>query len=122
MLTPLIPDIKHPTWIIAAKILECIDSKRARKIAGRLQISDSNDYILMIKTLLMSSLFERDISNIVKEINSNLKFKNFLNIKSEVDVQKIYKMQSNLDLESLYMFLRRSFNILRFQEMLNAKL
>jgi hypothetical protein len=108
MLPPLVPDIRHQSWRIANMILESIDSKRARKTAGRLEISDINYFIIMMKVLLMSSLFERDISNIVSEINQNPQFRKFLKIKSEVDVQKIYKIHSDMDLEVLCSFLRRS--------------
>lgn len=44
MLSPLIPDIRHPKWIIVVKILEIIASPRARKIAGGLKISDVNNF------------------------------------------------------------------------------
>lgn len=46
MLSPLIPDIRHPKWVIAVKLLEIIASPRARKIAGRLKISDVNNFLL----------------------------------------------------------------------------
>jgi Transposase DDE domain. len=108
MLPPLIPDISHQTWIIAKNILGFIDSKRARKVAGRLKISEIDDFIIVIKVLMMASLFERDITNIVSEINSNPKFKRFLRIKSEVNAQKIYKIHSNLDFKVLCDFLNRS--------------
>ena len=42
MLSPLIPDIRHPKWAIVLKILEIVASPRARKIAGRLKIYDIN--------------------------------------------------------------------------------
>ncbi|MCJ7445327.1 MAG: hypothetical protein MUO26_12530 [Methanotrichaceae archaeon] len=66
MLSPLIPDTKHPKWIIVAKILEIIGSPRARKIAGRLKIYDVNNFLLSIKVLFLSDLFERDISRLKK--------------------------------------------------------
>ena len=68
MLSPLIPDIKHPKWIIVSKLLEIIGSPRARKIAGRLKISDINNFLLAIKVLIVSDLFERDISKLVSEV------------------------------------------------------
>jgi hypothetical protein len=37
MLSPLIPDIRHPKWAIVVKLLEIIASPKARKIAGRLK-------------------------------------------------------------------------------------
>ena len=49
MLSPLIPDTKHPKWIIVAKILEIIGLPRTRKIAGRLKIYDVNNFLLSIK-------------------------------------------------------------------------
>ncbi len=49
MLSPLIPDIMHPKWIMAVKILEIIASPRAKKIAGRLKISDIDNFLLSIK-------------------------------------------------------------------------
>ncbi len=60
MLSPLIPDIKHPKWIIAIKILEIIASPRAKKIAGRLKICEVDNFLLSIKLLVLSDLFERD--------------------------------------------------------------
>ena len=71
MLSPLIPDIKHPKWIIIVKLLEIIGSSRSRKIAGRLKISDVNNFLLSIKILILSDLFERDLSKVVSEINYN---------------------------------------------------
>jgi hypothetical protein len=45
VLSPLIPDIKHPKWIIAIKILETIASPRAKRIASRIKIYDiDNSY------------------------------------------------------------------------------
>ena len=70
MLSPLIPDIRHPKWAIVVKILEIIASPRARKIAGRLKISDVNNFLIAIKVLVLSDLFERDISRPVSEINN----------------------------------------------------
>jgi hypothetical protein len=46
MLSPLIPDIRHPKWIIAQNVLECVDSKRAAKVASRLKIKDIDNFIL----------------------------------------------------------------------------
>ena len=80
MLYPLIPDIKHPKWVIVAKILEIIGSPRARKIAGRLKIYDVNNFLLSIKVLILSDLFERDISKLVSEINENNKLKKLLGL------------------------------------------
>ena len=71
MLSPLIPNNKHPKWIVVLKILEIIGSRRARKIASNLKIGDINNFILAIKIIILSSLFERDISSIVLEINQN---------------------------------------------------
>jgi hypothetical protein len=48
MLSPLIPDIRHPKWIIAKNVLECVDSKRAVKVAGRLKIKYV-DYFIFIE-------------------------------------------------------------------------
>ena len=71
MLSPLIPDIRHPKWAIVVKLLEIIASPRACKIAGRLKISDTNNFLLSIKVLILSDLFERDISRLISEINAN---------------------------------------------------
>ena len=76
MLSPLIPDTKHPKWIIVIKILEIVDSSRAWNIASRLKIYDVNNFLLSIKVLILSDLFERDISKLVSEINENRKLKN----------------------------------------------
>ncbi len=82
MLSPLIPDIKHPKWIIVSKILEIIASPRAKKIASRLKISDMDNFLLSIKLLVLSDLFERDISNLISEINVNPELKKLLMINS----------------------------------------
>ena len=78
MLSPLIPDDKHPKWIIVLKILEIIGSPRARKIAVRLKIYDVDNFLLAIKIIILSNLFERYISGIVSEINQNLELKKIL--------------------------------------------
>ena len=70
MLSPLIPDIRHPKWIIAQNVLEFVDSKRAVKVASRLRIKDIDNFIIVMKILLISSLFERDVSNVISEINA----------------------------------------------------
>jgi hypothetical protein len=62
MLSPLIPDIRHPKWVIVVKLLEIIASPRANKIAGRLKIYDKDKFLLSIKVLILSDLFERDVS------------------------------------------------------------
>ena len=84
MLSPLIPDIKHPKWIIAQNVLERVDSKRAVKVAGRLKIRDVDYFIVSMKILLISSLFERDVSNVVSEINTSNELKRFMKIESEI--------------------------------------
>ncbi|VVB64464.1 Uncharacterised protein [uncultured archaeon] len=81
MLYPLIPDDKHPKWIIVLKILEIIGSHRSRKIAVRLKISDVDNFLLVIKILILSNLFERDISGIISEIKNKPKFRVKKNIK-----------------------------------------
>lgn len=68
MLSLLIPDIWHPKWAIVVKLLEIIASPRARKITGRLKRSDVNNFLIAIKVLILSDLFERDISRVVSEI------------------------------------------------------
>ena len=77
MLSPLIPDDKHPKWMIVLKILEIIGSSRARKIAVRLKIYDVDNFLLAIKIIILSNLFERDISVIISEINQNLDLKRY---------------------------------------------
>jgi hypothetical protein len=68
MLSPLIPDTRHPKWSIVVKLLEIIASPRARKIAGRLKISGVNNFLISIKVLILADLFERDISRLVSEV------------------------------------------------------
>jgi hypothetical protein len=110
MLSPLIPDIKHPKWIIVIKILEIIASPRAKKIAGRLKISDVDNFLLSIKLLVLSDLFERDISNLISEINVNSELKKLLRINSEIKPQSIYKLHSKLDYSLTYSFFRILFS------------
>lgn len=109
MLSPLIPNNKHPKWIIVLKILEIIGSRRARKIASNLKISDINNFILAIKIIILSSLFERDISSIVLEINQNSALQKHLKIDSTINPQKIYKFMFDLSYDSLYQFLSKTF-------------
>lgn len=109
MLSPLIPDIRHPKWVIVIKLLEIIASPRANKIAGRLKIYDKDNFLLSIKILVLSDLFERDISRLVSEINENIGLKRLLGIDSKVNADEIYKIQSNLDYESIFRFLKRLF-------------
>ena len=109
MLSPLIPDIKHPKWAIVAKLLEIIGSPRAHKIAGRLKISDVNNFLLCIKILILSDLFERDISKLVSEINDNLELKKLLGAELKIKASEIYKLQSSLDYDLIYQFLRHVF-------------
>jgi hypothetical protein len=107
MLSPLIPDIKHPKWIIVLKILEIIGSSRARKVAGRLKICDVDNFLLSIRVLILSDLFERDISKLVSEINENTKLKKLLRLDSAINADEIYKLQSNLDYDSIFLFLKK---------------
>ena len=109
MLSPLIPDINHPKWIIAIKILEIVASPRAQKMAGRLKISDIDDFLLSIKLLVLSDIFERDISNLILEINSNYELKRLLKVNSYIKSQSIYKLLSKMDYEHTYSFFRRLF-------------
>ncbi len=113
MLSPLIPDIKHPKWIIAIKILEIIASPRAKKIAGRLKISDIDNFLLSIKLLVLSDLFERNISNLISEINVNLELRELLRINSKIKPQSIYKLHSNLDYTLTYSFFKKLFSAKR---------
>lgn len=110
MLSPLIPDIKHPKWIIVAKLLEIIGSPRARKIAGRLKISDVNNFLLSIKVLVLSDLFERDISKVVSEINDNSDLKKLLGTEMKLKASDTYKYQSSIDYNLIYQFLKQLFN------------
>ncbi len=111
MLSPLIPDIKHPKWIIAIKILEIIASPRAKKIAGRLKVSNIDNFLLSIKLLVISDLFERDVSNLISEINVNSELKKLLKINSEIKPQSIYKLHSKLDYNLTYSFFKQLFSI-----------
>jgi hypothetical protein len=111
VLSPLIPDIKHPKWIIAIKILEIIASPRAKKIAGRLKISEVDNFLLSIKLLVLSDLFERDISNLISEIKVNSELKKLLKIRSEIKPQSIYKLHSKLDYNLTYTFFRQLFSV-----------
>ncbi|VVB72440.1 Transposase DDE domain protein [uncultured archaeon] len=109
MLYPLIHDIWHPKWAIVIKLLEIIAWPRASKIAGRLKIYDVNNFLISIKVLILSDLFERDISKLVSEINDNIELKRLLRINSKLKANEIYKMQSNLDYDLIYLFLKRLF-------------
>lgn len=109
MLSPLIPNDKHPKWIVVLKILEIIGSRRARKIASKLKVYDIDNFILAIKIVVLSSLFERDISYIVSEINQNLELQKLLEIDSTINQQKIYKFMFDLSYESLYHLLSKTF-------------
>ena len=109
MLSPLIPDIRHPKWAIVLKILEIVASPRARKIAGRLKIYDKSNFLLSIKVLTLSDLFERDISKLVSEINENIELKRFLSIDRKINANEVYKMQSNIDFDLIFQFLRTLF-------------
>ena len=109
MLSPLIPNYKHPKWIVVLKILEIIGSHRSRKIASKLKIYDIDNFILTIKIIILSSLFERDISYIVSEINLNLELQKILDIDSTINTQKIYKFMFDLSYDSLYHFFSKAF-------------
>jgi hypothetical protein len=109
MLSPLIPDNKHPKWIVVLKILEIIGSRRARKIASKLKISDIDNFILAIKIIILSNLFERDISSIVLEINQNSALQKLLEIETTMNSQKIYKFMFDLSYDSLLQFLSKIF-------------
>lgn len=109
MLSPLIPNDKHSKWIIVLKIPEAIGSRRARKIASKLKVSDIDNFILAIKIIVLSSLFERDISYIVSEINQNSELQRLLDTDSAINPQKIYKLMFDLSYESLYSFLSKLF-------------
>ena len=109
MLSPLIPNDKHPKWVVVLKILEIIGSTRARKIAYKLKIYDIDNFILTIKIIVLSSLFERDISYIVSEINQNKELQELLEIDSEINPQNIYKSMFDLSYDSLYNFLSKAF-------------
>ena len=109
MLSPLIPNDKHPKWIVVLKILEIIGSHRARKIASKLKIYDIDNFILAIEIIILSSLFERDISSVILEINQNLELQKILSIDSTINSQKIYKSMFDMKYTSLYDFLRKAF-------------
>lgn len=109
MLSPLIPNDKHPKWIVVLKILEIIGSRRARKIASRLKIYDIDNFILAIKILILSSLFERDISSVVLEINQNLELQKLLDVHETLNSQRIYKLMFDLSYSSLFNFLSKTF-------------
>jgi hypothetical protein len=106
VLSPLIPDVNHPKWIIAIKILEIIASNRAKKIAGRLKISDIDNFLLSIKLLMLSDLFERDISGLILEINANTELRNLMKVNSKIKPQFIYRLHSKLDYRLTYNFFR----------------
>ncbi|MGZ7070570.1 MAG: transposase [Methanobacterium sp.] len=109
MLSPLIPNDKHPKWIIVLKILEIIGSHRSKKIAYKLKIYDIDNFMLAIKIIVLSGLFERDISSIVSEINLNPELQRLLNIDSTINAQKIYKTMFDLNYDSLYRFFSKVF-------------
>jgi hypothetical protein len=98
MQSPLIPDINHPKWIMANKILETIDSPRARKIAHKLKVYDVSYFLVFMKILVLSNLFERDASNAV-EHNKNLRETIYMT------TQKLNKLE--MENQSLYTLLER---------------
>jgi len=110
MISPLIPDIRHPKWSIVAKLLEIIASPRANKIAGRLKIFDIDKFLLFIKILILSDLFERDISRLVSEVNENCDLRKLLRIDSTIKADDIYRMQSDVDYDLIFLFFKRIFN------------
>ena len=77
----------------------------SRKIAVRLKIYDVDNFLLAIKIIVLSNLFERDISGIVSEINQNLELKKILDVDFPVNAQYIYKFIFDLSYESVYSFL-----------------
>jgi Transposase DDE domain len=86
-----------------------IASPRASKIAVRLKIYDINNFLLSIKILILSDLFERDISKLVAEINENYELKKLLRIDSTIKANEIYKIQSNIDYDLIFLFLKSVF-------------
>jgi hypothetical protein len=111
MQSPLIPDIKHPKWIVANKILETIDSNRSRKIASKLNIYDVSYFIAVMKIIVLSNLFERDISNVISEINHYQDLSKILKLKYHVESQDIYKYLSNANYEAIFSFFNRLFQL-----------
>jgi hypothetical protein len=111
MQSPLILDIKHPKWIMANKILETIDSPRARKIAYKLKVYDVSYFLIVMKILVLSNLFERDLANLVSEINRYSELSSILKLNSTIKTQELYKYISNEDYDVLFAFFNRLFQV-----------
>ena len=109
--SPLIPDIKHQKWIVANKILETIESSQSRKIALKLKIYDISYFMVVMKIIVLSNLFERDISNIISEINYYPEFSTLIKLKSPVESQDIYRYLSDVDYNTIFIFFNRLFQL-----------
>lgn len=64
---------------------------------------------MAIKILVLSDLFERDVSKLVSEINDNSDLKKLLGTELKLKASEIYKLQSNLDYNLIFQFLKRVF-------------
>ena len=110
---PLIPDLSNPKWLIIQKILKTIDSKRSRKIAGRLKIQDVNIFIDCIKVLILADTFEQDYSYVISEINANINLRRFMELNYLPEVDYLYKFISKLENNQLDIYFRNIFKISR---------
>lgn len=113
MQSPLIPDIKHPKWIVANKILEIIDSNRSRKMASKLKIYDVSYFIVIMKIIVLSNLFERDVSSLISEINYCHELSKLLKLKSSLESQDIYEYLSYTNYDTIFTFFNRLFQLKR---------
>ena len=59
--------------------------------------------------MILSDLFERDVSRLVYEINDNLELKRLLGTNLELKAKDIYKLQSNLDYTLVFQFFKLLF-------------
>lgn len=77
---PLIIDRKDPKWVLLGEILKIFDSRRTRQEIAKQGIIPVKKAIIMLKIVLISIYFSKDVSYVLKELKSRSELRKFANI------------------------------------------
>jgi hypothetical protein len=80
MKIPLIPDEKDPIWNLFDKVVKVIDSRTFQEELGRNDFKNINNHQTLIKLLLLSMFFKKDVSDVYNQVNTKSRLSKFLNI------------------------------------------
>ncbi len=94
MKSPLIPDLRHPTWIIFNNIINLFDRRTVKKEMAKVGIKPVKKAALMLRITITSIFFEKDITEVVEELKRNEELRRVVRVAEVPSADEIYSFLS----------------------------